>query len=191
MVIEPPDTATTLVLRTVDGGPPELTVMGPSTRAGYFVPAPGVSCRKLRLRPGQALEGRSARDLVDQVMPLGEDPRLTGNELVFEAAQTLSRGESVRSTALALNVSERHLRSLFTRSVGLSPKQFVRIDRVRAVLAGARERSWAQLAAELGYYDQSHLTAEFREVMGVPPGAFFAGRLPEPSGCARTWTSGS
>jgi AraC-like DNA-binding protein len=37
--------------------------------------------------------------------------------------------------------------------------------------------SWSGLAAEAGYYDQSHLVAEFRRLMRVTPGAFAAGRV--------------
>jgi AraC-like DNA-binding protein len=42
---------------------------------------------------------------------------------------------------------------------------------------------WSHLAEATGYYDQSHLTAEFRAMMGVPPTAFFAGRLPSLQPC--------
>ncbi|MFD1521362.1 hypothetical protein [Pseudonocardia yunnanensis] len=38
-------------------------------------------------------------------------------------------------------------------------------------MAGAAREPWAQLANDAGYYDQSHMTAEFREVMHVTPGA--------------------
>ncbi|MEU8171481.1 hypothetical protein AB0C14_01255 [Microbispora hainanensis] len=38
-------------------------------------------------------------------------------------------------------------------------------------------------AAIEGFYDQSHMTAEFRALMGVPPAAFFAGRLPSLEPC--------
>jgi AraC-like DNA-binding protein len=51
------------------------------------------------------------------------------------------------------------------------------------VLAGAGQQSLTQLAAEAGYYDQSHMTAEFRRMMGVSPGAFVAGQLPVAAPC--------
>jgi AraC-like DNA-binding protein len=75
------------------------------------------------------------------------------------------------------------LRNLFAGEVGLSPKRFARIDRVRGVLASAGRRQWAQLANDTGYYDQAHMIAEFRAMMGVPPGAFVAGRLPAVHPC--------
>lgn len=90
---------------------------------------------------------------------------------------------AVRDVALELAVSERQLRNLFAEGVGLSPKHFARIDRVRHVLDHALTAPWAELAAATGYYDQSHMTADFRTLMGVPPRAFFTGRLPRATPC--------
>jgi AraC-like DNA-binding protein len=103
--------------------------------------------------------------------------------LVREAAVELSTSTG-RSTARVaevaryVGVSERQLRNVFTASVGVTPKQFARLSRVRMLLGGAGRGSWAGLASDAGYYDQSHMTAEFREVMHVTPSAFLAGRLP-------------
>jgi len=92
--------------------------------------------------------------------------------------------QPVPSVARRLAVSERHLRNLFTDRIGTSPKRYERLTRVRAVLAhGSHGRRWSTLAAETGYYDQSHMIAEFRDVMGVTPAAYFAGRLPAPQPC--------
>jgi transcriptional regulator GlxA family with amidase domain len=85
--------------------------------------------------------------------------------------------------ARELAVSERQLRNLFSEGVGLSPKHYARIDRVRAVLAHATELASAELAAVTGYYDQSHMTSDFRALMGVPPRSYFMGRLPEAMPC--------
>ncbi|WP_327318715.1 AraC family transcriptional regulator [Streptomyces sp. NBC_01235] len=89
----------------------------------------------------------------------------------------------VREVARELAVSERQLRNLFADGVGVSPKHYARIDRVRHVLTHAASAPWAELAAATGYYDQSHMTADFRTLMGVPPGAFFTGRLPRATPC--------
>ena len=208
-VFDEPDHATTLALRTVPGLGGELVVMGPRTRAGYHLGEPGPFCVKARIQPGRAgaLLGRSVRDLVDKVVPLsdfwGELPEIASptsfedlllghlaerrpprRDLVRDAT-TLLTADGVRDTALKLHVSERHLRTLFTDGVGVSPKHFARIDRVRTVLARARTRDWARLAAEAGYYDHSHMTAEFRHLMGVPPSAFAAGELPAATVCGR------
>ncbi|MFI1504182.1 helix-turn-helix domain-containing protein [Streptomyces sp. NPDC020597] len=90
---------------------------------------------------------------------------------------------AVRDVARELAVSERQLRTLFAVGVGVSPKHYARIDRVRHLLTHAASAPWAQLAADAGYYDQSHMTADFRSLMGVPPTAFFTGRLPRATPC--------
>ena len=92
--------------------------------------------------------------------------------------------EPVAATAARLNVSERHLRNLFTEAAGISPKHFARLARLGTVVAHAGNMRWAQLAAEAGYYDQSHMNAEFRRLMGVPPGAYTASRVPAASPCS-------
>jgi AraC-like DNA-binding protein len=56
--------------------------------------------------------------------------------------------------------------------------------RGRADPARAGRAHLAGLAAETGFYDQSHMTAEFRALMGVPPAAYAEGRLPVARGCS-------
>jgi AraC-like DNA-binding protein len=199
-VVDVPDHATTLVVRLAPGVGREVVVMGPRTRAAYHVAEPGISCVRIRVRPGRAkaLLGRSVRDLTDRASPIRELPGLdlgrladdpvgvltaaledrpVDDELVATAAELLADA-NVAVTARRLHVSERRLRDLFADGVGLSPKHFARIGRVRSVLATAPNPRWAEVAAAAGYYDQSHMTAEFRHVMGVPPAAYVAGRHP-------------
>lgn len=199
IVVEEPDHATTLMLRTAPGHEPLLLAIGPRTRALYHEAMPGQSCLKIRLHPGaaQQLLHRSVKDLVDQVVPLTDlpgpasqlgDPGLLAESLLAGApAVPDSRGtlvrraadmlptSDVRTSARRLHVSERHLRNLFVRAVGLPPKRFARIGRVRTVLELGPTRPWSALALAAGFYDQSHMTAEFRTHMSVPPTAFFAG----------------
>jgi AraC-like DNA-binding protein len=42
------------------------------------------------------------------------------------------------------------------------------IERARAVPAG-EAINWSALALDVGYYDQSHLVDEFKELTGVSP----------------------
>jgi hypothetical protein len=59
--------------------------------------------------------------------------------------------------------------------VGLTPKQYARLARLRAAIAhlGAREpASWADFAVARGYWDQAHMIHEFTALVGVPPAAF-------------------
>ncbi|MER5350993.1 AraC family transcriptional regulator [Kitasatospora sp. NPDC002551] len=199
--VDAPDHATTLIVRADER---ELIVMGPRTRAAYHLAAPGRSCVRVRMRPGraQALLGRSLKGLADGALPLRELPGLDVDQLAadpvtalaealadrpepserLDEAARLLAGSTVTATAARLHISERRLHALFTDATGLSPKHFARIDRVRTVLA-AGAGPWADIAATAGYYDQSHMTAEFRRLMGVPPAAFTAGRRPAATSC--------
>jgi len=179
VVVEPPDPAFVLFRPSGSGGPAVLR--GPRTTARYHPRGPGPVCDGLRLEPGRAagLLDRPLRDLVDREVLLGDPPAFREHryaDLVRRAATLLADGEPVYGVARRLHVSERHLRTVFTAATGLTPTAFVRVDRVRTVLARPGPGS-------ARYYDQSHLIAEFRRVMGVPPGAYARGHLPPPAPC--------
>ncbi|ONI79406.1 hypothetical protein ALI144C_26690 [Actinosynnema sp. ALI-1.44] len=212
-VTRPPSTRTSLVFSLRPGGESHLVVLGPRTHASYFPgkKLPFTVNAELHTGWARTLLGTPASDLVDRVVPVSElwgstelhesvaaeparaveliekalSDRMTDNpagDLVQEAARWLHR-ERLPQTARRLNVSERHLRTLFTGAVGVSPKRFVQLNRVRSVLSHAGTRKGARLAADSGYYDQSHMAAEFRATMGVPLSAYLAGDLPPGSAC--------
>ena len=80
---------------------------------------------------------------------------------------------AVSSLADEIGVSRHHLSRRFHDQVGLSPKSLARVFRFRSALRTARSgASWAQVAAESGYYDQAHLNADFRAIAGCTPGEF-------------------
>ncbi|MGW4484401.1 helix-turn-helix domain-containing protein [Amycolatopsis sp. NPDC004368] len=92
-----------------------------------------------------------------------------------------SRG-SVRVTDLASEVgwSRRHLGERFRAEVGLAPKQAARV--LRFEHAGRLLRSGtsdlASIAVEAGYYDQAHLSNEWRALAGCSPRTWIAEELP-------------
>lgn len=75
-----------------------------------------------------------------------------------------------------VGISRQHLARLFGQYVGIRPKTFARIVRFRRALQLAKTHRWPELAQELGYFDQSHLIAEFREFAGENPVPFFQSR---------------
>jgi len=77
----------------------------------------------------------------------------------------------------ATGFSPKHFIALFRASVGLTPKHYFRIQRFNEVtrrLASQSQGSLADMAADLGYSDQAHLTREFRELAGVTPSRYRA-----------------
>ena len=83
----------------------------------------------------------------------------------------------VDDVADALGMTRQHLARGFRREVGITPKQLARIARMqRAAAALRRGGDLARLAAELGYFDQSHFSRELRDLAGVTPAALAAER---------------
>ncbi|MBO1331310.1 helix-turn-helix domain-containing protein [Streptomyces sp. VRA16 Mangrove soil] len=182
-------------------------LLGTSARelVGRVVPLaelPGPEAARLARRLGEIggdLSEEEAIAAVTELLPpvlVPHDPAEVSREtLVRTAVAALSTRPgrplpaSVATVARELAVSERQLRKLFTDDVGVSPKHFARIDRARQVLAGAARGAgdapvpWAGLAQATGYYDQSHMAAEFRSLFGVAPTAFVSGRLPAATPC--------
>ncbi|MEU1270953.1 helix-turn-helix domain-containing protein [Streptomyces sp. NPDC005799] len=167
-------------------GVPAVDLVG---RAMSLDVLPGETARRLA-RELRWLEPEEAVDRLTAVLPErlagaadGSRTRLVRAGVDAMSVRTGHLPGPVREVARELAVSERQLRNLFAEGVGLSPKHYARIDRVRAVLAHAAELSWAELAAVTGYYDQSHMTSDFRTLMGVPPRSFFTGHLPRATPC--------
>ena len=85
--------------------------------------------------------------------------------------------EPVGLVADHLGTSERHFRRVFRETVGVSPKTYARLRRFRRAVALARRAAapdWAAIAADVGYYDQAHLIADFRAIGGATPRALLA-----------------
>ena len=92
-------------------------------------------------------------------------------------------GAGIRDVASALGVGERRLERAFDRSVGVAPKVFARVMRLRravrrieAATKGAAPVVWTALAFDAGYADQAHLIREFRTLAGVTPVQYAAER---------------
>jgi AraC-like DNA-binding protein len=91
---------------------------------------------------------------------------------MFEATET-----RVEAVAQRLGVTARHLRRAFVESIGIGPKDFARGVRLqRAICESARSTDWGVIARDAGYYDQAHLIADFRDLVGLTPSAFLARR---------------
>ena len=108
----------------------------------------------------------------------GPDP------LVIAAAGALARGMAVGAVADRVGLLPRTLRRRFTAQVGLTPKRFARIQRLKRValdLDGQDGADWAAVAFRHGYADQPHLADEFRELAGVTPTGYLRSRVNGPS----------
>ncbi|EAU64414.1 transcriptional regulator, AraC family [Stigmatella aurantiaca DW4/3-1] len=145
-----------------------------------------------RIVPQEDIWGRSGGDLCLELLAARSLPEVLdriSHAIALRTHQTfdpasarlarravrLLEGDEVRveSVAKQLGVTARHLRRAFTESVGIGPKDFARAVRLqRAVGMAANSKDWGRIAASSGYYDQAHLIADFRELVGLTPGAF-------------------
>ncbi|WP_028850291.1 helix-turn-helix domain-containing protein [Thermocrispum municipale] len=77
--------------------------------------------------------------------------------------------------------SERHFRERFRAQVGLSPKEAARVlrfERAKEALLRRPTQSLAELAVACGFYDQAHLTNEWRRLAGCTPTTWIAEETP-------------
>lgn len=69
-----------------------------------------------------------------------------------------------------------HLSRSFKQAIGTGPQRYTvrrRVERAKALLRGS-DASLASIAAAVGFADQSHFTAAFRQETGLTPGRFRA-----------------
>lgn len=81
----------------------------------------------------------------------------------------------VDQVSTRFGVSPRTLQRLFQRYVGVSPKWVLRRYRLHeaaARLAEGTGGTWAEVAADLGYFDQPHFIRDFTRAVGMTPAAY-------------------
>ncbi|WP_327370460.1 helix-turn-helix domain-containing protein [Streptomyces sp. NBC_01217] len=103
------------------------------------------------------------------VQPLPATGPLNAVVALVVADRSLTR---VDALAERLGMSTRKLQRLFADHVGLSPKWVINRCRIHEAAELAMRRAsvdWAELAAELGYSDQSHLVRDFTATVGTSP----------------------
>jgi AraC-like DNA-binding protein len=87
---------------------------------------------------------------------------------------------SIGGLARELDCSRKHLAARFRDQIGLPPKSIagiVRFNRALRLIGGVPQPDLAQIAAEAGYFDQSHFNRDFLALSGITPGEFLRARL--------------
>ena len=79
---------------------------------------------------------------------------------------------TLRDLASLSGLSPFHFHRVFRAQVGMPPHEYHlrrRLVRARELLGSGRFESVADVAAETGFADQSHLTRHFKRLLGIPP----------------------
>lgn len=161
----------------------------------FFYVAPELVARLCDVAPGYAFRKPVVVDALlgsDLMLGLRESPERLERAIVqlFARHAEPSHATSTRAAApgpLALDravatgsaragVSRTHFSRKFRSETGLSPRDFRRQQRVLAAWCLILDGSdLAEAAARAGFSDQPHMTRQFREILGVTPGALRRG----------------
>lgn len=161
---------------------------------GAFIAAPAAAYTDRVVPLGQAT-GVAEAALVAQITREPDEAARVGLlAAALEQAVDPERAGPARQVAAAAGLAEanravrrlgdlsdltglgpRTLQRMFLRYAGVSPMWVIRryrlLDAAEAVRAGTPV-SWAEVAAELGYADQAHLTRDFRAAIGQTPAGY-------------------
>jgi AraC family transcriptional regulator len=137
----------------------------------YATDADGHALEAAALPEEQGMEVRFASPKVNAA----GTPRAVAEALHY-IEKNYSRDVRLSEIAAAVHLSPFHLARVFKQTLGVSPYQHVlqvRVHNARCLLsAGTGPRSLAEIAAAVGFADQSHLSRHFKRITGVTPGQF-------------------
>lgn len=143
----------------------------------------GATARAVRLHhldPTDAVAGL-AELLVDALGAMPAERVRAAREVAVWAdlAEQDRSIHTVDALAERAGISPRTLQRRFARCAGVSPAWVLRRYRLLEAIERVRDGervSWAEVAAELGYSDQAHLTRDFTATIGTAPSAYASGQ---------------
>ena len=130
-----------------------------------------------RLADERSAEARARAADVLIADRLRDHPPPAAHLLANQALDEL-RARAYRRTGTPLSahlgVSERSVQRALAATLGIGPKQAARRIRLQeaARAVAVHGDDLAEIAVELGYADQAHLTSDFREATSTTPGAY-------------------
>ena len=144
--------------------------------------------------PLEALWGAQARDLFEQLLAANtpaERFRILEQVLLrrlahaqrrhralcyaLQAFRTVPHMPTIKQVVQALALSSTRFIQLFREDIGLTPKQFCRVQRYQGalrIMAAQPTRCWTDIALACGFYDQAHFINDFRAFSGITPSQY-------------------
>jgi AraC family transcriptional regulator len=105
----------------------------------------------------------------------GTLPRAKLRAIVEYVEEHLDAGPTLEQLAAVARLSPYYFARQFKRATGLPPHQYViarRVERAQQLLHGGGDLSLAEVAAHVGFSDQSQFSHHFKRLVGVTPGQF-------------------
>jgi AraC family transcriptional regulator len=124
----------------------------------------GVQLIRHVLAPHRVVRGRD-----------GALPQARLRAIVEFIEEHLNPSPTLEQIAAVARLSPYHFARQFKQATGMPPHQFViarRIERAREVLQAGSEQSLAEIAAGVGFSDQSQFCHHFKRLVGVTPGQY-------------------
>jgi AraC-like DNA-binding protein len=122
----------------------------------------------------------AAEAMLMAVLP-AVDPRALLAAQAVHAAAAANGPLCAHALGAQLGIEERSLQRLFSNYVGVSPKWVIQRFRLQEAtwrLGAHAPADLAALAAELGFFDQAHLTRNFTKLVGMSPLAYWKSQQP-------------
>lgn len=108
--------------------------------------------------------------LLSRLQHEAADPLITAAIGHIQAANGVIR---IKELATSLYISQDAFEKRFRRFVGVTPKQFAYIAKMKSVVQRAfLKHDMATIAFDAGYYDLPHFNKDFKLFTGQTPGAF-------------------
>lgn len=158
-----------------------------------FFKVPGNELHNLHL-PLEALWGWRAHDLYDQLLacssPIGRfkvlertllaqlyhaDEQHRAVRYALKLFRTTPNAPKISEVVDAISLSATRFIQVFREDVGMTPKQFCRVQRFQRALRLIADQptiNRVDVALTCGYYDQSHFTNDFHHFAGIKPSAY-------------------
>lgn len=171
-----------------------VTVNGVGKHAVEVPYVAGIDTVGIALKPGVFLRDLKGKDIVDSQHTLSkgttsyveidghlfkipdfESAEIFVDELIEKGILLLNPALASLSDGAAKGISDRSLRRHTLSTTGLSPYFFHQIQRAQQATQLLQQgKPIAQVAAEVGYTDQAHMTKAVKALMGMTPAQIIA-----------------
>ena len=132
------------------------------------ISAAGAFDRKLQI---------AERFVLDRLKKVRDEHALPRMQKAVEIINHSGGSVSVNTMASAACLSRKQFERRFSEFIGSTPGQFLKIIRFQQALHQKNRNphiSLAALALDCGYFDQSHMSNDFKQLTGLTPRSYFA-----------------